>query len=80
MSSYVLSFVAALDEPRSICVAKSSTSEPLTISVPLGNKVDLPMVEFGTSAVILACFIWIALEAWKASRRLRTAEGKGKSD
>ncbi|TEB06288.1 hypothetical protein FA13DRAFT_1654294, partial [Coprinellus micaceus] len=54
--------------------------QPLEISIPLGNTTDLPVVEFGTSAVILACFAWIVLEAWRASSRLRKIEQKSKSD
>ncbi|TEB31583.1 hypothetical protein FA13DRAFT_1791374 [Coprinellus micaceus] len=74
--NYLQSFLST----ESYCLTKSSAPQPLEISIPLGNTTDLPVVEFGTSAVILACFTWIVLEAWRASSRLRKIEQKSKSD
>ncbi|KAJ3521696.1 hypothetical protein NMY22_g12208 [Coprinellus aureogranulatus] len=79
-SDYLQSFIEALDYATPYCIAKSSTPQPLEISVPLGNTTDIPVVEIGTSAVILACFAWIALEAWRTSHRIWTANAKNTKD
>ncbi|KAJ3543562.1 hypothetical protein NMY22_g3098 [Coprinellus aureogranulatus] len=78
--NYLRSFAEDSIYAKPYCTVKSSAPQPLEISVPLGNTVDIPVVEISTSAVILACFVWIALEAWRTSRRLRAVSVKNKDD
>ncbi|KAF6746921.1 hypothetical protein DFP72DRAFT_1050514 [Ephemerocybe angulata] len=40
--------------------AAQSPEQSLAISAPLGNTLDLPTVELGTTAVVLACFAWVS--------------------
>jgi PIG-X / PBN1 len=53
--------------------------ELLEIPVPVGDRQgDLQVVEFGTALTILACFVWIALGAWRAHGRLAKRDGMSK--
>ena len=49
---------------------KADLSYTNVITVPLGSISDLPLVELGTTLIIIICFFWLARVSWNTSMRL----------
>ncbi|KAI6043094.1 PIG-X [Pisolithus marmoratus] len=50
------------------------------LDVPVGSLDDLPLVEAGTVAVVLAAFLWLAYRSWMCSNKLRSHHSIDKQD
>ncbi|KAG6335221.1 hypothetical protein ID866_3866 [Astraeus odoratus] len=50
---------------------KASSLPPTELDIPLGSLDDLPLVEAGTTAVVLIIFAWLLYRSWTCAGKLR---------
>jgi hypothetical protein len=63
----------ALGPGLSVALIAHNGTGAARIAVPAGNLGDLPLVEAGTAAVVLASFAYLACVGWAAASRLARA-------